>query len=440
MRIAVIGSGVAGLAAAYALKDSAEVVIYERETRLGGHARTVSIDYDGRTIDVDTGFIVFNSRNYPNLVGLFETLGVESLETDMSFAFAGGGLEWSSNFSGGVFAQKRNLASPRFMRMLADIGRFNRTAPADIGDGKLENLTLGDYLRQRGFGPDFRDRYLLPMSAAIWSTSGSGVAEAPAESVISFFANHNLLQMVQPLWRTVAGGSRTYVDRLRCILGGRVRAGLAVTRVRRVDGGIEVTDEHGAAGSFDQVILACHSDQTLKLLADADAEERAILGAIRFGPNLAYLHRDPRLMPRRRAAWGSWNALFAEDGAGSVTYWMNNLQQIDVRKPLFVSLNPLETPDPALTFEVFGCEHPQFDATALAAQRRIGRIQGRGGVWHAGAWLGHGFHEDGLTAGLRVGLALGGQVPWPFVDHRIPGGPLPAPMAAASASVRRAAA
>ena len=427
MRIAVIGSGVSGLGAAYALKDSAEVVLYERDTRLGGHARTVTIDYDGAATDVDTGFIVYNERNYPNLVGLFEALAIESLETDMSFAFAGRGLEWSSNFPAGVFAQKRNLASPRFLRMLADIARFNRMAPADLRDGKLENLTLGGYLNQLGLSAEFRDNYLLPMGAAIWSTSERGVAETPAESFIGFFANHNLLQMAQPKWRTVSGGSRAYVDRIAALLGSRVRNSAGVAHIRRGQQGVEVTDVHGQTERFDQVILACHSNQALRLLEDADAEERAFLGAVRYGPNRAYLHRDPRLMPKRRAAWGSWNALCGQGGGATLTYWMNSLQKIDPGRPLFVSLNPETPPDPALTFEVFDCEHPQFDTTALAAQRRIGRIQGRGGVWYAGAWLGHGFHEDGLTAGLRAGLALGGAVPWAFVDHRIPGGPLQAP-------------
>jgi predicted NAD/FAD-binding protein len=430
MRIAVIGSGVSGLGAAYALKDSAEVVLYEKDARLGGHARTVSIDYDGTAIDVDTGFIVYNERNYPNLAGLFETLGVDSVETDMSFAFSGRGLEWSSNFPTGVFAQKRNLANPPFLRMLADIARFNRLAPADLCDGKLENLTLGGYLNRLGLSAEFRDNYLLPMGAAIWSTSERGIAETPAASFVGFFANHNLLQMAQPLWRTVKGGSRAYVDRIAALLGPRVRNEAGVARVVRGPYGVEVTDTNGRVELYDQVVLACHSDQALRLLSDADAEERAFLGAVRYGPNRAYLHRDPRLMPKRRAAWGSWNALTAEGGAGALTYWMNSLQKIDPKRPLFVSLNPDETPDPALTFEVFDCDHPRFDTAALAAQRQIGRIQGRGGVWYAGAWLGHGFHEDGLTSGLRVGLALGGAVAWDFVDHRIAGGPLPSPSVA----------
>jgi predicted NAD/FAD-binding protein len=429
MKVAVIGSGVSGLGAAYALRHTHKVALYEKDDRLGGHANTVTIDYEGARIDVDTGFIVFNDRNYPNLVGLLEALGVASLETDMSFAFAGGGVEWSSNFPHGVFAQKRNLASPRFLRMLADINRFNRQAHIDLASGAVEDLTLGGYLRLRGYGAAFERNYLLPMGAAIWSTCEMGVSAAPAESFLRFFANHSLLQMVQPSWRTIKGGSRTYVDRIAALLGDRVRLETGVARVRRLASGVEVTDERGGRDVFDHVILASHSDQALAMLADADIEERQFLGAIRYAPNRAYLHRDTRLMPRRRAAWGSWNyqTSAATGGPGGVTYWMNRLQGIDAKTPLFVSLNPAQAPDPALTFEVFDYDHPQFDTPSLASQRQFNRIQGRGGVWYAGAWLGYGFHEDGLTAGLRAALALGGKVPWAFVDHRIPGGALTPP-------------
>ena len=442
MKVAIIGSGVSGLGAAYALKDVHDVTVFEKDSRLGGHANTVRIDYDGAEIDVDTGFIVYNSRNYPNLVGLLDTLGVESAETDMSFAFAGGGREWSSNFPRGVFAQKRNIANPAFLRMLADISRFNRQAHDDLARGAVDDLTLGGYLRLRGYGKAFERNYLLPMGAAIWSTSEGGVAQAPAESFLRFFANHSLLQMVQPTWRTIRGGSQAYVARIGALLGDRTRLGVGVALVRRLAQGVEVIDTTGARALFDQVIFACHSDQALGLLEDPDAEERDFLGAIRYAPNTAYLHRDAALMPSRRAAWGSWNYLVGQtaDAPGGVTYWMNSLQHIDAQRPLFVSLNPASPPDPALTFQVFDYDHPQFDTPSLASQRRFGRIQGRGGAWYAGAWLGYGFHEDGLTAGLRVAHALGGSVPWTFVDHRIQGGALEAPSAAPERAVARSAA
>ena len=440
MKIAVIGAGVSGLGAAYALKDAHDVVLFEKDARLGGHANTVRIDYDGQGIDVDTGFIVYNTRNYPNLVGLLETLGVETIGTDMSFAFAGKGLQWSSNFPRGVFAQKRNLLRPDFLRMLTEIRRFNRLAMEDLDSGRLGGLTVGGYLRRHGFGARFEQNYLLPMGAAIWSTSEHGIAEAPAESFLRFFANHSLLQMIQPSWRTIKGGSRIYVERMWAALGVRARPGVGVAKVRRTGSGVEITDLRGCVQCFDQAVFACHSDQALALLGDADPDERAFLGAIRYAPNRAYLHRDTSLMPSRRAAWGSWNYLIDDDRPGGVTYWMNRLQDIDTSCPLFVSLNPARAPDPALTFGEYDYEHPQFDVASLASQRRFSRIQGRGGVWYAGAWLGYGFHEDGLTAGLRVALALGGEVPWTFVDHRIEGGPLPAKPAASETELQRGAA
>lgn len=420
MKIAVIGSGVAGLGAAWALEGLHEVVLYEAADRLGGHANTVTIDYDGARIDVDTGFIVYNEENYPNLRGLLSALDVQTRLTDMSFACAGGGVEWSSNFPRGVFAQKRNLVRPDFLGMLNDIRRFYAVARADLLRGDIGDLTLGAWLRLRRFGGGFRDRFLMPMGAAIWSTTEGGISDFPAESFLRFLQNHGLLQFKPPQWRTVVGGSRTYVEKIGAALGDSVRLNTAVTQVTRTDAGVLVRDSTGQVDLFDQVILACHAPQTLALLDDADAEERALLSAIRYAPNRAWLHRDPRLMPSRESAWGSWNYVTDSDGKTDpyVTYWMNNLQGIDASRALFVSLNG-PTPDPALTYGVFDYEHPQFDMPALAAQRRFGRIQGRGGVWHAGAWLGYGFHEDGVTSGVKAALALGGKVPWTFVDHRV---------------------
>ena len=421
MRTAVIGAGVAGLGAAWALKDSREVVVYEQDGRVGGHANTVTIDYDGVEVAVDTGFIVYNAENYPNLCGLFEALDVETRSTDMSFACAGGGVEWSSSFPRGVFAQKRNLLRPDFLGMLADIGRFNALARSELLRPDIDDLTLGAWLKLRRFGNGFRDRYLLPMGAAIWSTTETGIGDFPARSFLRFLSNHSLLQFRPSLWRTVVGGSQSYVRKLEQALAGSIRAGAPVVSVRRQGGGVIVRDASGHEDRFDDVILACHSDQARRLLGeDADSEEAALLEAIRYAPNRATLHRDQRLMPRRPQAWGSWNYIDHSDGktAPYVTYWMNNLQGIDAARPLFVSLNGPE-PDPALTFGAYDYEHPQFDTAALAAQRRFGAIQGRGGVWYAGAWLGYGFHEDGITSGVKAALALGGQVPWDFVDHRV---------------------
>ena len=420
MKIAVIGSGVAGLGAAWALEGVHELVVYEAADRLGGHANTVTIDYAGKAIDVDTGFSVYNEENYPNLRGLFSALDVETRLTDMSFACAGDGVEWSSNFPRGVFAQKRNLLRPDFLGMLNDIRRFYAVARSDLMRGDFEDLTLSAWLKLRRFGGGFRDRFLLPMGAAIWSTTEGGIGDFPAESFLRFLQNHGLLQFKPPQWRTVVGGSRSYVRKIGAALGDSVRLNARVVEVRRTDGGVLVRDSLGGEELFDQVILACHAPEALAVLRDADPEEHALLAAIRYAPNRAVLHRDPALMPSRESAWGSWNYVTNSDGKTDpyVTYWMNNLQGIDASRPLVVSLNAPE-PAPALTFAGFDYDHPQFDTAALAAQRRFGRIQGRGGVWYAGAWLGYGFHEDGVTSGVKAALALGGKVPWSFVDHRV---------------------
>jgi len=420
VKIAVIGSGAAGLGAALALKDSHDVVLFEKDSRLGGHANTVTVDCSGEAVEVDTGFIVYNESNYPNLVGLLDSLGVETRMTDMSFACAGGGVEWSSNFPKGVFAQKRNLFNPSFLRMLNDIRRFNELARNDLLKADLKDLSLGAYLKLRGFCEGFRDRYLLPMGAAIWSTTEGRIGDFPAESFLRFLSNHGLLQFTPPMWKTVVGGSRTYVARIGEILGDRVRLNSGVAAVRRGPAGVSVETVDGRSEVFDRVIMACHSDQSLRLLADADDEERAFLGAVRYAPNRAVLHRDTRLMPGRRQAWGSWNYI-ADSRSGSnpyVTYWMNNLQMLETPDPLLVTLNGPPA-DPDLVIAEFDYDHPQFDTPALAAQRRIGRIQGRGGVWYAGAWLGYGFHEDAVTSGVKAALELGGRVPWAFVDHRV---------------------
>ncbi|WGM38876.1 FAD-dependent oxidoreductase [Caulobacter sp. NIBR1757] len=418
MKIAIIGSGVSGLGAALALKDTHAVTLFEKDSRLGGHANTVTVACSDGPVAVDTGFIVYNEANYPNLVGLLGSLGVETRLTDMSFACAGGGVEWSSNFPRGVFAQKRNLVNPSFLWMLNDIRRFNDLARNDLLKADLKDLSLGAYLKLRGFAEGFRDRYLLPMGAAIWSTTEGRIGDFPAESFLRFLQNHGLLQFTPPTWKTVAGGSRAYVEKIGSILGDRVRTNAAVTSVRRVPGGVLVEAGQGPE-LFDRVIMACHSDQSLKLL-DVDPEERAFLGAVRYSANKAVLHRDPALMPVRRPAWGSWNYIGDNRATSTpyVTYWMNNLQMLTTADPLFVTLNGPPA-DPALVIAEFDYDHPQFDTAALAAQRRIGRIQGRGGVWHAGAWLGYGFHEDGLTSGVKVALELGGRVPWAFVDHRV---------------------
>jgi predicted NAD/FAD-binding protein len=425
MRIAVIGTGIAGNAAAWTLSRRYPVTVYDREIRAGGHSHTVSIDYDGTPIAVDIGFIVYNELNYPDLTSLFGHLGVETTRSYMSFAVTadGGRFEWKGGGENwwqtmvGLFAQPRNLLSPTYLWMLRDILKFNRQSVEDYKAGRLAGMSLGEYFRHRRFAPRLLTDYLAPMGAAIWSTPAQDMLDFPAENFVAFFSNHRLLQYDRPVWRTVKGGSRNYVERLTAGFRDRIRLGCAVTSIERKARGVVVTDSHGGCETYDHVVIAAHSDQALAMLSDADDRERAVLGAIGYSPNTIYLHRDTRLMPRRRRVWASWNFLrWRRRGTAlndvAVTYWMNELQGIDKDKPLFCSLNPPFEPNPELTFGKYICEHPQYDAAAFAAQKRLGEIQGKRHTWFCGAWTGYGFHEDGLRSALSVAEALGASAPW----------------------------
>lgn len=425
-KIAVIGAGISGLGAAYALKDTAQIEVWEARSRLGGHANTVTINYDGAPIDVDTGFIVCNDATYPNLLGLFEAIDVPLFATNMGFGFSGLGVEWSSDLSG-LFAHKSSAFSPKHWTMLADIMRFNRIARADIAADTVGEGTLGEYLERNRFSSAFQERYLLPMGAAIWSSTDTAMADQPAHTVLKFFHNHRLIHVrpsMRPRWMTVRGGSRTYVKTMAEILGDRVRLNAKATKITRLSDGVMVEDTNGHRAQFDEVILACHSDQTLSMLSDASFDEQNLLGAIGYAPNEAVLHRDVGMMPRSRKAWAAWNYHVPDAGSASeVTYNMNKLQGIGEDAPLFVTLNPQREIAPDAVFGRYQYDHPQFTPSAIAAQRVFNRIQGVNRTWFAGAWLGYGFHEDGLRAGLRVALRLGGRVPWTFVDGDVDGGP-----------------
>jgi predicted NAD/FAD-binding protein len=363
--------------------------------------------------------------NYPDLTALFAHLGVETVESCMSFAVTAdaGRFEWKGGGSNrretatGLFAQPANLLSPSYLRMLRDILTFNRQSVADHAAGRLAGLTLGAYFRYRKFAPRLLTDYLAPMGAAIWSAPSEEMLDFPAENFVAFFNNHRLLQYDRPVWRTVKGGSRRYVEKLTSAFRDQLRLGCAVTSIQRTPHGVVVDDSHGRSDTYDHVVIAAHSDQALAMLTDADDRERAILGAIGYAPNTVYLHRDVRLMPKRRRAWASWNFLRWQrrgktENDVAVTYWMNQLQGIEADKPLFVSLNPPFEPDPLLTFGKYICDHPQYNATAFAAQKRLDEIQGRRHTWFCGAWTGYGFHEDGLRSGLAVAEALGASVPW----------------------------
>ena len=432
-RIAVVGSGIAGLVAARELEPLSRVTLFEAAGHFGGHARTVELSLDGERGAVDTGFLVYNQRTYPGLTRLFTQLDVQTATSDMSLSIQRPqtGLEWCGSDLDAVFAQRANLLRPRFWRMLGDVLRFNRLATHELEATNSTvdpTLTLGDFLRRHRFGDALREDYLLPMVASIWSCPTAQMLDFPAVSLLRFCRNHGLLQISdRPTWRTVVGGSRQYVQRI--VDGLRdARLHCPVHEVRRLPpgrGGAGVWVCH-AQGSerFDDVVMACHSPQALALLADASPVERSVLGAVRYQRNRAVLHTDEQLLPRRRKAWAAWNFESGEaDGQRSVClhYLINRLQPLPWQRPVIVSLNPLREPRTESVIEEHDFDHPVFDVEALAAQGRLDTIQGDAGVWFCGAWAGHGFHEDGLQSALRVTRRL---------HERLAAADLPRPVAA----------
>ncbi|HEX8661611.1 MAG TPA: FAD-dependent oxidoreductase [Brevundimonas sp.] len=416
-RIAVVGSGISGLSCAWLLSQSHDVTLFEADGRIGGHSHTVDAPAPSEPVAVDTGFIVYNQDNYPNLTALFEHLDVPTKPAMMSFAVSidDGAFEYCSQGLGALFAQKRNYASPKFWRMIGDLLRFQKQAPRDLPELERSGETLEAYLTRGGYGPLFREAHLLPQAAAIWSCTMGQMASYPAASFVRFYMNHNLLKVdLRPTWRTVDGGSRSYVNRLTAAFKGRIVTNAGIAGVLRGLDGAALRFVDGRLERFDAVVLASHSDQALALLEAPSADDRRLLGAIEYRPNKVILHRDTSLMPKRRKAWAAWTHLGYSDraGEGGVTYWMNELQSLP-GPPLFVSLNPAKTPDPELVIGEWDYEHPVFDAAAVAAQSELWSLQGRRNVWFAGAWFGSGFHEDGLQAGLAVAEQLGGvRRPW----------------------------
>lgn len=421
MKIAVIGAGISGLGAAYALSDSHDVRVFEQDTRIGGHAHTVDVAYADGAQWVDTGFIVYNFHNYPNLTSLFEHLDVPTRWSDMSFGFSlnEGDCEYACDNLDKVFAQRWRAFDPRFVQTFTEILRFTKVGPRDLMSGRMEGLSLREWLEQRRFSRWFRERFLLPMGGAIWSTSLTDMMEFPAESFVRFFVNHDLMTGLDSAqrWRTVEGGSREYVKRLVARLGPRVLIDHAVSAVDQSGAKPEVIFEDGSREAFDQVIMAVHGPTAFRLLNDAQDAQADVLSAFQTSPNKVVVHSDTALMPKRRKVWSSWNFLSNgmekdADRPAQVSYWMNRLQGIPDERPLFASLNPQVEPDPDRIYGIYSYDHPLFNRESFDAQIAMDHIQGLGGIWYAGAWLGYGFHEDGLRSGLRVAEALGGCPDW----------------------------
>jgi len=417
-KIAVVGAGVSGLGAAYLLAGEHRVTLFEAEPRLGGHARTVIAGKRGDQ-PVDTGFIVFNYKNYPRLTRLFAELDVPVAKSDMSFgaSIGGGWLEYSLRNLKTMFAQRRNMLRPGYHGMLMDIVKFNRKA---VVTATSPDMTLGELFEVLGLGRWFRDYYFLPISGAIWSTPVEKMAEFPAQALVRFFENHALLQATdQHQWYTVEGGSVEYVRRLEAAIrarGAEIRTGAPVAEVRRGPDGVSLRPVGGVAEAFDEVVFASHSDQTLAMLADATPAERAALGAIAYQPNEAVLHCDESLMPATRGCWSSWvYKASARDGVAEripLTYWMNSLQPIPKDDPLFVTLNPEAPIREDRVHDVATFHHPVYDRAALRAQGELRAMQGTNRTWFCGAYMKNGFHEDGFASAVDVAEAMGAQAAW----------------------------
>lgn len=417
-RVAIVGTGISGLSAAWALQETCDIAVFEKAGRIGGHTATVKVDAPEGTIPVDTGFIVFNEPNYPNLTALFNHLGVASNPTRMNFSVSvpAENMEYASHGLEGLFAWRRNMASPRFYLMLKDILRFH-AASHELA-ACTQGRTIAQYLDQEGYGRAFVDFHLLPMAAAIWSCPVSAILDFPAASLARFFVNHGLVSVYPQFpWRSVEGGSASYLAPLTRGFEHRISCNAAIRSVTRTGNGVCVQFGDGSEELFDEVVFACHAPDALSLLKDADRMERSILSSFRTQPNRVILHRDASLMPERRAAWAAWNYRARRSDALqlSVTYWMNALQRLETKTDYFVTLNPEREPSPGSVEGEFLYRHPVFDAAAMTAQRDIWSIQGRRNAWFCGAWQGYGFHEDGLQSGLAIAEMLSEwRRPWAF--------------------------
>lgn len=414
MKIAIIGAGISGLGAAYLLNPHHDITVFEKNDYIGGHSRTIDIDTEDGKVPVDTGFIVFNDWNYPNLIGLFNTLDVPYHKSEMSFGVSIG-REWLEYSSNGMFAQKKNLFRPAYWRMIFDIMRFNKQAVRFLE--KDPSITLGQCLDALNMGDWFRRYYLLAMGAAIWSCPISTILDFPAATYVRFFKNHGLLNInSRPQWYSVEGGSREYVRRMTAGFIERIKLNCSVKNVSVSADGVNITDSTGNTHRFDQVIFACHADEAMNMIVEPDVSLKAVVSQFRYQENHIVVHSDTSFMPSNRDCWASWIYLndtpFDEKQVVSLTYWMNNLQTLDTSTPVLVTLNPGRHPAEGTIYNEHVFSHPVFDEAAVRAQKKIGEIQGKNGLWFCGAYQRYGFHEDGLLSAVTVARQLGAKIPW----------------------------
>jgi predicted NAD/FAD-binding protein len=415
--LAIIGSGIAGLGCAHFLHRQYALTVYEKAGHVGGHANTVMVESEAGSVPIDTGFMTYNEVTYPNLTRLFKDLNVSSQPSSMSFSVQHlpAQLEFCGSSLNLLFGQRRNLFNTRFWRMLLTINRFNHEAVASLNSSRQETQSLGEYIRERNYGDQFRDLYLMPMSCAVWSTPPERMLQFPAATLLRFFHNHGFLGLhTQRPWLSVAGGARRYVEKLCAPFSARIHLRRGVSQVRREHGRVRVTDESGQVEHYDRVILACHADQALRLLGDADPQEHAVLGEFKYQPNSALLHTDSAVMPRTRRCWSSWNYRVGAGADGrlepSTVYWINSLQGIPGRQNYFVSINGEQMLRPEKILQRIHYEHPLFNCGAIRAQRELPLLNRRGSpVYFCGSYFRYGFHEDAFTSALELSRQLAGE-------------------------------
>ncbi len=422
LNIAVIGTGVAGMSAAWLLNKKHSITVFEQHDRTGGHINTVDASMDNFTHPVDTGFIVYNEKNYPNFVALLKHLNVKTQPTTMSFSVSlnRGDFEFGSSNINTFFGQRPNLIKSDFWKMLMDIRKFFRDAEEFRTKSKeISLITLGNFLSQGGYGKPFIEKFILPMGAAIWSSKPEDIRNQPAISFINFFSSHGLLQFINPVkWRTIVGGSREYTNKLTAEYSPQINLGQRIKSITRNDRSVVLADKNGVQHSFDHVVIATHADEALTMLADANRDEQSLLEKFKYNNSRVILHSDESLMPKRKLVWSSWNFLGSTKYGVSVTYWMNLLQSINQNYPYFVSVNPQNNPKDKLIHGIFQYQHPNFDKKAWTAQQNLWHLQGKRNTWFCGSYFGYGFHEDAVQAGLAVAEQLGGMKrPWKTKEH-----------------------